>query len=113
MNGHAFDPTGWGDRACFVEQTDAVPATATVEEVFQFAARLRTNESEEAIQNLVNGMLKLLRLEDCRHTLCGDQKLIKGISGGELKRVCIGRELLCGASFAQLPNTICVICLNF
>lgn len=106
VNGHPFNPSNWGDRACFVEQTDCVPSTATVEEVFQFAARLRTNQTEDEIEKLVDGFLKTLRLDDAKKTLCGDQQLIKGCSGGELKRACIGRELLCGASLIFMDEPL-------
>lgn len=106
VNGEEFDPKNWGTRACFVEQFDAVIATATPKEVFQFAANLRLQTSSEKKEELVQQLIKQLRLERCKDTLCGDHKFIKGISGGELKRVCIGRELICDCSLIFMDEPL-------
>lgn len=58
-----------------------------------FAAKLRTNLDQRGIIDKVNHMMKRLQLTSCQDTRIGGQ-IIKGISGGERKRTCIGYELI-------------------
>ena len=45
------------------------------------------------IENRVNNLLEVMKLESCQNTFVGNE-LIKGISGGERKRASIGYELI-------------------
>ena len=67
--------------------------TFTPEELFRFAAKLRTNESEEKIEMIVENVISRLRLQQCRKTMVGGF-FLKGLSGGERKRTSIGYELI-------------------
>lgn len=81
--------------ASFVSQDDVMTATLTVRETFRFYAGLKmpagtTAEQREA---RVNEVIELLQLEKAADTLVGNE-MIRGISGGEKRRVTIGVELL-------------------
>lgn len=102
-NGRVFDPHQWGDRAAFVQQGNYLLAHQTVKEVLTFAAKMRLFGTEEDIEGVVNKTLLELGLMDCANTFCGDETL-KGISGGQAKRVCIGRDLVTNPHLIMLDE---------
>ena len=81
--------------SAYVEQDEALFALSTVRETFAFAARLRLppSTSEEARARRVDEIISELGLVACADTLVGNQR-VRGVSGGERKRVNIGVELL-------------------
>jgi ABC-type multidrug transport system ATPase subunit len=86
-------------------QEDSLTATATPREAFEFSARLRlppTITAEERTRK-VNEMIAILHLSSCADTMIGNE-LIKGISGGEKKRVSIGVELITQPSILFLDE---------
>lgn len=58
-----------------------------------FAANLKLNRSKEEKKNIVNTLIKRLKLEKCQNTRIGGI-FTKGISGGERKRTSIAFELV-------------------
>jgi ABC-type multidrug transport system ATPase subunit len=54
---------------------------------------MRTSLNNTEIENRVNNLLEVMKLESCQNTFVGNE-LIKGISGGERKRASIGYELI-------------------
>jgi len=70
-------------------------ATATAREALEFSARLRLpkNMSKADRDAIVNDMINSLGLKKCENTMVGSE-LIRGLSGGERKRVAIGVELV-------------------
>ncbi|KJE97267.1 ABC transporter [Capsaspora owczarzaki ATCC 30864] len=84
------------NRICgYVPQSDIHTPTLTVRETFEFAAELQLPREMTAEQRAshVDVILKLLSLEHAANTLVGNA-LIRGVSGGEKKRVTIGVEML-------------------
>jgi ABC-type multidrug transport system ATPase subunit len=82
------------DSIGYVMQEDAMIATETVEETLTFAAKLRLPKMpEKKLKKKVATLLKDLGLEGCKDVYIGD-KLLKGISGGQKKRVSAGIELI-------------------
>lgn len=79
----------------YVSQQDLLYATATCEEAFEFSARLRLPQSysKNEQSELIEDMIKSLGLQKCRKTIIGNAYL-RGVSGGERKRIAIGVELL-------------------
>ncbi|CAD7959206.1 unnamed protein product [Amoebophrya sp. A25] len=78
----------------YVMQEDALHPRQTVYEVLLFAARMRlVGQSEERMRERVASLMQLVGLEGCRDVLVGDH-LIKGISGGQKKRLSVAIELL-------------------
>ena len=83
----------FGKVGAFVMQDDILIETMTPYESFCFAARLRTSFNWEQIKDRADKMIERLQLQDCKDTRIGGF-VIKGISGGERKRTCIGYELI-------------------
>jgi ABC-type multidrug transport system ATPase subunit len=77
----------------FVMQNDIFIEFMTIEETLMFAANLKLKGKYEDKMARVNKLIGDLKLEDCRNTLVGGQ-FIKGISGGEKKRLNIAFELI-------------------
>lgn len=83
--------------SCYVQQRDVLLSSATVREAVLTSALLKLPsgmlraEKEER----VDSVLKELDLEGCVNTLVGDESIgIKGISGGQKRRVSVGVELV-------------------
>ena len=79
----------------FVSQEDSLHGGFTVRETFFFSARLRYGYRvpRQEIELKVNNMLQLLGLQVCADVRIGNV-LLRGISGGQKRRVSIGVELL-------------------
>ena len=82
-------------RIGFVPQQDILPPTLTVSEALLFAARLRLPESISETEKvaLVDDIMEKLGIQSLRNTRIGDVGK-RGISGGEMRRVSIGLELI-------------------
>jgi ABC-type multidrug transport system ATPase subunit len=105
VNGKVVNPEELGPKVAYVMQEDSLTATATPREAFEFSARLRLPPSVTAEDRttMVNEMIAILHLEKCADTMIGNE-LIKGISGGEKKRVSIGVELITQPSILFLDE---------
>ncbi|EIN07867.1 hypothetical protein PUNSTDRAFT_69957 [Punctularia strigosozonata HHB-11173 SS5] len=82
-------------RIGFVPQQDILPPLLTVREAIFFAANLRLPESvppHEKVE-IVERVIQTLGLEKVRDVRIGDGEK-RGISGGEMRRVSIGLELV-------------------
>ena len=79
----------------YVTQEDVLLGTLTVKETVSYSAHLRlpTSMSKEEINNLVDGTIIEMGLQDCADRLIGNWHL-RGISGGEKKRLSIALEIL-------------------
>lgn len=97
--------------ADYIEQGDTLEAALSVEETLQFAwncttgghhsyARAKDEHAIEALDNLdasntlVVNMLTVLGLKGCKGTYVGNA-MIRGISGGQKRRVTIGEMAVC------------------
>ncbi|KAL3681208.1 hypothetical protein R1sor_024164 [Riccia sorocarpa] len=79
----------------YVTQEDALFPLLTVRETLMFSARLRLPESMASSekQERVDLVIQQLGLRNCASTKVGNDK-IRGISGGERRRVSIGVDLI-------------------
>ncbi|GAA5992258.1 hypothetical protein JCM10908_001843 [Rhodotorula pacifica] len=94
LNGQKFD-SSLASLVAFVEQEDAhhLPAL-TVRETIRYAARLRLKDrSTRQCDERAEEVLLLLGLSTCADTLVGGP-LVKGISGGEKRRLSLAVQLL-------------------
>jgi len=94
----------------FVQQEDLFIPTITVYEHLMFQAILRMDRNLSAGQRKekVDEIIKALSLTKCVNTLIGGgNALIKGISGGEMKRLSFASEVLFNPSllFADEPTS--------
>jgi len=85
-------------RVGFVAQQDVLPGTLTVFEALLFAARLRLPESinDQEKKARVTDLLQRLGIAEIKDRRIGDVTggKARGISGGEMRRVTIGLELI-------------------
>ncbi|KAI4306736.1 hypothetical protein L6164_029989 [Bauhinia variegata] len=79
----------------YVTQEDILLGTLTVRETISFSANLRLPASmtKEEINDFIEGTITEMGLQDCADRLIGNWHL-RGISGGEKKRLSIGLEIL-------------------
>lgn len=76
------------------QDDDHLLAAMTVRETLTIAGDLRLgSKSKQEKKQIVDGVILKLGLKNCEHTLIGNE-FMKGISGGEKRRVSIGIQLL-------------------
>lgn len=90
VNGNAVDVSKIKKISGFVFQQDVILGTMTVREAISMSATLRLgkNVPEAEKQTKVEHTIELLGLQGCADTVIGDVNM-KGISGGQRKRVAI------------------------
>ncbi|KAJ0969966.1 hypothetical protein J5N97_022843 [Dioscorea zingiberensis] len=93
LNGHKTK-LSFG-TAAYVTQDDNLIGTLTVRETIMYSARLRLPDKMrmEEKRALVEGTIMEMGLQDCADTVIGNWHL-RGISGGEKRRVSIALEIL-------------------
>eukprot|EP00210_Caulerpa_lentillifera_P003747 g3580.t1 len=83
--------------SCYVMQHPILLSSATVRESLMTSALLRLSKSitRRDKEQLVNDIIDELGLQDCANVLVGSEKDdIKGISGGQIRRLAVGVELV-------------------
>ncbi|XP_021320431.1 ABC transporter G family member 22 isoform X2 [Sorghum bicolor] len=92
-------------RIGFVTQDDVLFTHLTVKETLTYAALLRLPRTMTQQQKKERAMdiIYELGLERCQDTMIGGS-FIRGVSGGERKRVCIGNEILINPSLLFLDE---------
>ncbi|XP_058730325.1 ABC transporter G family member 15-like [Vicia villosa] len=94
LNGKKKTP-GYGGFVAYVTQEDVLLGTLTVRETITYSAHLRlpTSMSKEEVSGIIEGTIIEMGLQDCADRLIGNWHL-RGISGGEKKRLSIALEIL-------------------
>lgn len=100
-NNQSIDEIDFSNYLGYVTQEDLLIPTMTVFETLLFIAKLRTNYLDKIKK--VNSLIKELQLEKCKNSLIGNE-YIRGVSGGEKKRVSIGVELITDPSILFLDE---------
>lgn len=93
LNGENIRNLNYNAFARYVMQQDILLPTQTPREALTFAAIMKVGGNKEFIKKKVNNIIEELMLTKVADNLIGNE-VIKGISGGEKKRVCIGIELI-------------------
>ncbi|PRP87833.1 hypothetical protein PROFUN_04307 [Planoprotostelium fungivorum] len=95
INGHKVSSSLLKKVSGYVMQDDLLFEHLTVEETMHYTAELRLPRemSHEEKKKRVDEALSQLGLDGCRNTVVGGAT-VKGISGGERKRLCVGMELI-------------------
>merc|ERR1712159_75153 len=80
----------------YVQQDDLFPQEITPREFLQIVASLRMDHgsTEEEKNEAIEGAIKTLGLSKCADTWIGEPAIMRGISGGERKRLSIASEIL-------------------
>ncbi|GAB5361129.1 hypothetical protein AAMO2058_000687800 [Amorphochlora amoebiformis] len=93
-NGTEIKVVEFRKNIAFVMQEEALYPTQTPREAFKFSVSLRLKGLDETRRDeVVNNIIEELDLGSCADSLIGNE-LIRGISGGEKRRVSIGVELI-------------------
>ncbi|KAG5151133.1 hypothetical protein JHK84_027605 [Glycine max] len=89
----------------FVTQDDVLFPHLTVKETLTYAARLRLPKAytKEQKEKRALDVIYELGLERCQDTMIGGS-FVRGVSGGERKRVCIGNEIIINPSLLFLDE---------
>lgn len=107
VNGQSWDKEV-ARVASYVVQDDVFYPTLTVQEHLMFQAKLRMGSSftMEERASRVEDVLESLGLSKCRDTLIGNER-VRGVSGGERKRLSFATELLTNPSlfFVDEPTS--------
>jgi len=104
FNGKPSSPDVLKTKIGYVEQSDTLLPELTVREMLSYAATFKlVHLTRKDISDKVDEVLKSLQLEDCQHTIIGD-KMHRGVSGGQAKRVNIGLALLTSPSVIFLDE---------
>jgi ABC-type multidrug transport system ATPase subunit len=93
FNGAERNEKEWRRVCGYVEQDDVFHPYLTVQETLDFQADLRLPMNADQRKARVQEVLMDLGLDHCRSTRVGNAD-VRGISGGERKRLSIGQELL-------------------
>lgn len=95
FNGYKVSEEMFKDICSYVSQDDDHLLTKlTVRETFDYAAQLRLyNLTPHQRKLKVNELIRSLGLKHCENTIIGNE-FVKGISGGEKRRVTMGIQLL-------------------
>uniref|UniRef100_A0A7N1A4L7 ABC transporter domain-containing protein n=1 Tax=Kalanchoe fedtschenkoi TaxID=63787 RepID=A0A7N1A4L7_KALFE len=92
-------------RIGFVTQDDVLFPHLTVKETLTYSARLRLSKTmtKQEKEKRASDVIYELGLERCQDTMIGGS-FVRGVSGGERKRVCIGNEILINPSLLFLDE---------
>ncbi|XP_024013506.1 ABC transporter G family member 27 [Eutrema salsugineum] len=92
-------------RVGFVTQDDVLFTHLTVKETLTYTALLRLpkNLTKQQKEQRALSVIQELGLERCQDTMIGGS-FVRGVSGGERKRVCIGNEIITNPSLLFLDE---------
>jgi ABC-type multidrug transport system ATPase subunit len=102
-NGSSIKTSKYTDSIGYVTQDDIMLPTMTCRETLEFAANLKVAGPQETRKKVVNDMLETLQITKAADIVIGSQT-VKGISGGQKKRVAIGLELISNPSVLFLDE---------
>ncbi|KAJ2797706.1 hypothetical protein H4R20_005089 [Coemansia guatemalensis] len=106
FQGAKRNPHTFKRMLAYVEQEDLMYPALTVEETLMASAQLRLPNEKYSLDDKkerVSNLMRQLRLSQVKDTLIGDHE-IRGVSGGERKRVSIGAELVTDPSILMLDE---------
>ncbi|KAI1730715.1 ABC-2 type transporter domain-containing protein [Ditylenchus destructor] len=96
INGCDVEPDVLRKISAYAQQKDVMIGAMTVKEHLMFMAKLRMGEefSDEEKEDRVQNLMVELGLSHIADTMIGWQHRLKGISGGERKRLALASEIL-------------------
>ncbi|CAF1254458.1 unnamed protein product [Rotaria magnacalcarata] len=102
-------PSSFKYMVGYVVQDDIISETLTIRENLMFSANIRLPRDISHVERIerVIRVISDLGLESCADTTVGTE-FIRGVSGGERKRACIGMELILARKifFLDEPTTV-------
>lgn len=103
INSEEIDIQDISNYSSYVMQDDVLFPYLTPKENFRLAVQLKHLVSEDKLEECVEAFLEDLQIFNCKDTYIGNAEL-KGLSGGERKRVSIGMELVSNPSILFLDE---------
>eukprot|EP00164_Ancoracysta_twista_P000118 GFYU01000172.1.p1 GENE.GFYU01000172.1~~GFYU01000172.1.p1 ORF type:complete len:677 (+),score=259.76 GFYU01000172.1:101-2131(+) len=105
LNGEKVAQSQIKGMSGFVFQDDEILGTMTVKEALTMSAKLRLPKDTPLSEKMarVEDIIATLQLEHCVDTIVGNT-MIKGISGGERKRLAIGMEMITNPDILYLDE---------
>jgi len=105
VNGQKIPNKQFKQFTGYVTQDDVMHSFLTVQEIIDFSAtmRLPKSMSEKERKERVRETIIQLGLLKCKHTKIGNA-IVRGVSGGERKRVNIGTEMITNPSVLLLDE---------
>ncbi|KAL2760027.1 hypothetical protein ACRALDRAFT_1038837 [Sodiomyces alcalophilus JCM 7366] len=98
-------------EAVYNQEDDVHLSTLTVEQTLDFALETKTPKKRPAGMSknefkasVITTLLKMFNIEHTRHTVVGDA-FVRGVSGGEKKRVSIAEMMVANASILSWDNS--------
>ena len=107
FNGCVADANLLKKYTAYVPQTESFFGGASVYETLLFSVMIRRRESTAYKLQLIEHVIDQMNLDKCRHALVGNH-VIRGISGGEMKRLALAVALLAAdarAMFIDEPTS--------
>eukprot|EP00968_Pinguiococcus_pyrenoidosus_P024510 scaffold4746_cov248-Pinguiococcus_pyrenoidosus.AAC.2 len=108
INGKVTSMSAYKRSIGYVPQEDIMHRSLTVRDNIEYSARVRLPDdwTEEELMHHVDATLDVLQLSHVQHTVIGDER-IRGVSGGQRKRVNIGMEVVAApvALFLDEPTS--------
>eukprot|EP00027_Filamoeba_sp_ATCC50430_P019093 CAMPEP_0168569962 /NCGR_PEP_ID=MMETSP0413-20121227/16461_1 /TAXON_ID=136452 /ORGANISM="Filamoeba nolandi, Strain NC-AS-23-1" /LENGTH=655 /DNA_ID=CAMNT_0008602541 /DNA_START=78 /DNA_END=2045 /DNA_ORIENTATION=- len=106
-NGNPRDKSGpLMKHQAYVMQDDLMMRTCSAKEIITFSALLRIDDTHSMKYKLklVKNIIEELNIADCQHTRVGEAGIMRGVSGGQRKRIAIGCELVTNPSLLYLDE---------
>ncbi|KAI5679522.1 hypothetical protein M9H77_00749 [Catharanthus roseus] len=94
VNQKPFEKTKFKKISGYVTQKDTLFPLLTVEETLMFSAKFRLRLPESQLKIRVKSLMEELGLSHVANARVGDEERVRGISGGERRRVSIGVEVI-------------------
>ena len=103
LNGVSYSKTHPNRFIRYIPQEDYLLDFLTPREIFQFFGILQCNLTPERMTRKVNQIIQELKLDKVADCIVGNS-IVKGLSGGEKKRVSIGQNLIADPSILILDE---------
>ncbi|WCJ31000.1 ABC-2 type transporter family protein [Euphorbia peplus] len=94
VNQNSIEKSQFNKISGYVTQKDTLFPLLTVEETLMFSARFRLRLPQPQLKSRVKSLLQELGLDHVATARVGDNERVRGISGGERRRVSIGVEVI-------------------
>lgn len=91
--------------SCYLSQENIYFSYLTPREMLMFAGTLKMQLPKQKIKKRVEKLLKILKIDNVADTIIGDL-VLRGLSGGEKKRVCIASELVSSPSIILMDEPV-------
>ncbi|KAL3278382.1 hypothetical protein HHI36_013710 [Cryptolaemus montrouzieri] len=109
LNNEPITQTDLAAQSAYIQQDDLFIGFLTVKEhlIFQSQMRMDSSFTKEQRHERIEEVMKELALKKCEHNMIGVPGIVKGISGGERKRLALASEMLTNPPllFCDEPTT--------